>query len=176
MQRLQLGPQLTRVLRSTDPIEVHAQPRTHRWLSRARTVARSVTRFRDGEMALGWTAAGMSERGGASAASRDTASCVSCVLPSALVLKPTVTRTEGSRKLRHLTEVPRHSGHLVYSGSRQPNDVGCSPLCELTVRSERAVTEGASSDRPHSTTITPSIGWPGWSALGSPSTCCVAES
>lgn len=53
VQRLQLGPQLTRVLRSTNPIES--------MLSRGRAVARNVTRFRDGEMALRWTAAGMRE-------------------------------------------------------------------------------------------------------------------
>jgi hypothetical protein len=53
VQRLQLGARLTRVLRSADAIES--------MLSRGRTVARNVTRFRDGEMALRWTAAGMSE-------------------------------------------------------------------------------------------------------------------
>jgi putative transposase len=53
VQRLQLGPALTRILRSTNPIES--------MISRGRTVARNVTRFRDGEMALRWTAAGMSE-------------------------------------------------------------------------------------------------------------------
>lgn len=53
VQRLQVGPQLTRVLRSTNPIEF--------MLSRGRAVARNVTRFRDGEMALRWTAVGMSE-------------------------------------------------------------------------------------------------------------------
>lgn len=53
VQRLQLGPQLTRVLRSTNPIES--------MLSRGRSVARNVTRYRDGEMALRWTAAGMTE-------------------------------------------------------------------------------------------------------------------
>ena len=53
VQRLQLGPQLTRVLRSTNPIES--------MISRGRSVARNVTRYRDGEMALRWTAAGMHE-------------------------------------------------------------------------------------------------------------------
>ncbi|MGH7685404.1 MAG: IS256 family transposase [Candidatus Dormibacteria bacterium] len=53
VQRLQLGPQLTRVLRSTNPIES--------MISRGRSVAHNVTRYRDGEMSLRWTAAGMNE-------------------------------------------------------------------------------------------------------------------
>ncbi|MGH7001625.1 MAG: IS256 family transposase [Stellaceae bacterium] len=53
VQRLHLGPQLTRVLRSTNPIES--------MIGRGRHVAHNVTRYRDGEMALRWTAAGMSE-------------------------------------------------------------------------------------------------------------------
>lgn len=55
VQRLQLGAQLTRVLRSTNPIES--------MIGRGRSVARNVTRYRDGEMALRWTAAGMGEAG-----------------------------------------------------------------------------------------------------------------
>lgn len=51
--RLQLGAQLTRVLRSTNPIESI--------ISRGCSVAHNVTRYRDGEMALRWTAAGVSE-------------------------------------------------------------------------------------------------------------------
>jgi len=51
--RLQLSPTLRRTLRSTNPIES--------MIGSCRTTARNVKRFRDGEMALRWTAAGMVE-------------------------------------------------------------------------------------------------------------------
>ena len=53
VMRLGLSPTLTRTLRSTNPIES--------MIGRGRDVARNVKRYRTGEMALRWTAAGMSE-------------------------------------------------------------------------------------------------------------------
>jgi hypothetical protein len=51
--RLQLRPTLTRTLRSTNSIES--------MIGRGRDVARNGKRYRTGEMALRWTAAGMAE-------------------------------------------------------------------------------------------------------------------
>jgi transposase-like protein len=53
VSRLQLSPALRRTLRSTNPIES--------MIGSCRTTARNVKRYRDGEMALRWVAAGMTE-------------------------------------------------------------------------------------------------------------------
>jgi putative transposase len=53
VSRLQISGALQRTLRSTNPIES--------MIDTCRTTARNVKRYRDGEMALRWTAAGMCE-------------------------------------------------------------------------------------------------------------------